>query len=189
MEDSAESHVPRAPPSATQQYPNVATMPVPDPAAEPSAVDAFRQHPPTAAWTGPSTSRAFPHMSASEFASFNSALHEGLAHLPDHTAFPGGLSRDETFGNATLHGSAAPPYALGDTAEQLTAWWALADRADVAQMVGGVHPIPPTDPAVVDFDAFGAALDALLSPPRANGPNGNMFDHSAPWTQAPADFV
>jgi hypothetical protein len=189
MEDSAESHVPRASASATQEYPNVATIPAPNPAAEPSAVDAFQQHLPTTAWTDLSTFRASPHVSASEFASFNGALHEGSVHLPDYTAFPGGLSGDETFGNATVPGTAAPSYALGDTDEQLTAWWALADRADIAQIIGGVHPLPPTNPGVVDFDAFGAALDALLSPPRANGPDGNMFDHSAPSMQAPADFA
>jgi hypothetical protein len=189
MEDSAESHVAQAPASATQVYPNVASIPVPNLAAEPSAVDAFQQHPSTTAWTGVSTFGASPHMSASEFTAFNGSLHEGSTHLPDYTAFPGGLSGDETFGNATLPGSAAPSYALGDTDEQLTAWWALADRADIAQMVGGVHPFPPTNPGVVDFDAFGAALDALLSPPRANGPNGDMFDHSALSTQAPADFA
>jgi hypothetical protein len=183
-EESAGLHVPLAPAVAPQEYLNMATMPVPIHAAGAS----FRQHTPTSASNGPPTLMTSPPMSAPGLSASDSVPSTGWPHASEHIALPDSIAGFDIIANATLHSSTMSTNALGDSAEQLTAWWALQDQGTADQAVGGGHPSLPAGTSTVDVDAFGAALDALLCPYSANSVDGHVMDPFVPWAQMPSEF-
>jgi hypothetical protein len=167
---------------------HVPTMPVTIHATGAPAVNSFQQHTPTSASNGPPTLMTSPPMSTPGLSATDSVPSTDWPHASEDIVLQDSIVGFDGFADATLHGSTMSTHALGDSAEQLAAWWALQDQGDADQAVGGGHPPLPAATSTVDVNAFGAALDALLCPYSANSVDGHVMDPFAAWTQVPSEF-